>query len=125
MKTILLLCFAFNISVMTVIAQRPERQMPPPEEMAKRQTQMMKDSLQLDEKQIAKVEAINLEYSQKMRKLMESEVPQGEKMQELQLMQTNKDYEIKKCLNKEQAKRYQKMQEAIRLRRQERRKERE
>jgi hypothetical protein len=125
MKTILMLCFAFNISVMTVIAQRPERQMPPPEEMAKRQTQMMKDSLQLDEKQIAKVEAINLEYAQKMRKLMESEVPQGEKMQEFQLMQTNKDYEIKKCLNKEQAKRYQKMQEAIRLRRQERRKERE
>ena len=126
MKTILIACFAFFICATTLTAQRPERperQMPPPEEMAKRQTQMMKDSLQLDEKQIKKVEAINLEYAQKARKLIDSEVPQGEKMQEFQLQQTNKDYEIKKCLTKDQAKRYQKMQEAMRLRRQERRKE--
>jgi exoribonuclease R len=96
-----------------------------PEEIAKRQTQMMKDSLQLDEKQLAKVDAINLEYAKKMMELREKDLPQAERMQEFQVMQTNKDYEIKKCLNKEQAKRYQKIQEAMRARRQERRKEKE
>ncbi len=97
--------------------------MPKPEEMAKRQTKMMKDSLQLDEKQMVKVEAINLEYAKKTTKVLESELERAEKMQEVQLINTNKDYEIKKCLTKEQAKRYQKMQEAIRARRQERKKE--
>lgn len=115
---ILLACLAC-----TAQAQKPEREMPKPEEMAKRQTKMMKDSLQLDEKQMVKVEAINLEYAKKTTKVLESELERAEKMQEVQLINTNKDYEIKKCLTKEQAKRYQKMQEAIRARRQERKKE--
>jgi len=114
-----ILCFCF-LSI--TFAQRPDREMPKPEEMAKRQTQSIKDSLKLDEKQTAKVEAINLEYAQKMRKIWDSELGQGEKMQEIQVMNNNKDYEIKKCLTKEQAKRYQKIQDAMRARREERRK---
>jgi periplasmic protein CpxP/Spy len=125
MKKLLLMFCLGVVLALPAFAQRPDREKMTPEEVAKRQTQMMKDSLQLDEKQIAKVDAINLEYAKKMMELREKDVPQAERMQEFQVMQTNKDYEIKKCLNKEQAKRYQKIQEAMRARRQDRRKDKE
>jgi hypothetical protein len=125
MKKLLLMFCLGVVLALPAFAQRPDREKMTPEEVAKRQTQMMKDSLQLDEKQIAKVDAINLEYAKKMMELREKDVPQAERMQEFQVMQTNKEYEIKKCLNKEQAKRYQKIQEAMRARRQDRRKEKE
>lgn len=89
-----------------------------PEEMAKRQTQMLKDSLNLSEEQITKVDAIHLKYAEKMKKVADSEGEQMEKFQEFQVLRTNQDFEIKKILDKEQAKKFQAMREAQRARRQ-------
>ena len=121
MKKIGLLFTALLFSMGIAWAQGGrERENITPEDMANRQTQMMKDSLQLDEKQATKVAAINLEYAKKILKVRDSELERAEKMQEIQVLNTNKEYEIKKCLTKEQAKRYQKMVEAMRAKRQER-----
>jgi Spy/CpxP family protein refolding chaperone len=92
-----------------------------PEEVANRQTQMMKDSLNLTEEQIPKVQAINLAYAQKMKKVMDSDMERMEKFQEIQVMQTNKIYEINKVLTKEQGKKYRKMEEERRAKMMERR----
>jgi LAS superfamily LD-carboxypeptidase LdcB len=118
-------CFFLTLSAFAQQPERKDRPMFSPEEMAKRQTQMMKDSLQLDEKQVAKIEAINAEYAKKMQKVREREITDMEKRQEIQILRTDQDYELKKVLNKDQAKRFQKMQEAMRAKRQERMKERD
>ena len=97
----------------------------PPEDIAKRQTQALKDSIAIDEKQEAKIYAIHLEYAQKGKKVWESEISQLEKSQEMQLMNTNRIYEVRKCLTKEQAKRYQKIQDNMQALMQKRREKRE
>ena len=88
-----------------------------PEETAKRNTEMMKDSLKLNARQVVRVDSINLVYAKAQAKLREN--ANGDfasiredmtKLNEKQL----KDFE--KVLTKDQLAKYQKMMEARRNR---------
>lgn len=120
MKKFLYLTYiiAFVFQVYQAQAQGRNMQNINPEEMAKRQTAMLKDSLSLSEEQTTKIDAIHLKYAEKMKKIAESDAEQMEKFQEFQVLRTNQDFEIKKVLDKEQAKKFQAMREAQRARRQ-------
>jgi Spy/CpxP family protein refolding chaperone len=125
MKYLLLFVLLFMVGTMELKAQQDSARFRnrnvSAEEMAQRQDKWMQDSLNLTAEQLPKVSALNLEYSQKLKKVMDSEMERMEKFQEFQVLQQNKDYEIKKVLNKEQFKKYQKIQEAMRQRMRERR----
>jgi Spy/CpxP family protein refolding chaperone len=95
------------------------------DEIADQQTQTMKDSLSLSEEQIPKIRAVNLKYAQKMKDIWASDSDQMTKFQDMQVSQTNREYELKKLLTKEQAKVFVKMQERMRARMQERMQNRE
>ncbi|MCU0443659.1 MAG: hypothetical protein MUE85_01990 [Microscillaceae bacterium] len=95
------------------------------EEIADLQTQTLKDSLSLTEEQLPKIKAVNLKYAQKMKGIWESDAEQMTKFQDMQVLQTNREYELKKLLTKDQAKIFVKMQERMRARRQEQMQKRE
>ncbi|MCS6821878.1 MAG: hypothetical protein NZ551_08405 [Microscillaceae bacterium] len=88
-----------------------------PEEVAERQTKILKDSLGLDAEQEKKVQAINLKYAQKTQKLLlDSLADQMERFQEMRIQNENRAYEIRKVLKKEQVKKFNQMQERMRNR---------
>jgi periplasmic protein CpxP/Spy len=84
-----------------------------PEEMAKRQTEQIKEAVGLDEKQEKQVYDLNLETGKKMRALREENQGGGfegmrEKLAELRVEQ---DKKMKEILTEDQWEKYQKYQE--------------
>ncbi|MCC9138986.1 DUF4890 domain-containing protein [Pontibacter silvestris] len=85
--------------------QRPSMD---PAETAKEQASRMKSALQLSDEQTAKVEELNLKYMNKMKEHRASSGEDRSKMrQQMQVMQGEKESELKSILNEEQWQVYQ------------------
>ena len=83
-----------------------------PEEMAKRNTDAMKERLELNDDQLKKVEAINLETSKKMSEVFASASGSREAMrEEMMAIDEEKDEALKPILTEDQWKEYEKMKE--------------
>jgi len=110
MKTtkIILFLFAFFLALIAN-AQRGNMD---PEEMAKRNTDAMKERLELSDDQLKKVEAINLETSKKMSDVFASASGTREAMrEEMMSIDEEKDEVLKPILTEDQWKEYEKMKE--------------
>ncbi len=106
-------------------AQRGRRNMDP-EQLAERQTAMMKDSLVLSEAQVEKIAAVNLLYANKMdeeRKKMRNnnegdrEAMRSEMRTLMQNLRMEQKAELKKYLTAEQFEKWEKIEAAQRDRR--------
>ena len=74
-----------------------------PKQMAERQTQLMKDTLNLTADQIPKVEALNLEYANKMKDIRDKVDGDREAMRDaIMPIMKEKDVELKAILTGEQ-----------------------
>jgi protein CpxP len=74
-----------------------------PKEMAERQTNQMKESLKLSAEQIPKVEALNLQYAEKIKVARDEAGDDRESMRSTMMeMMKEKDVEMKKILTAEQ-----------------------
>ena len=72
-----------------------------PEERAQMQTEWMEENLQLNDSQLVKVEALNLEYALKMEKIKEINGNLS-KLRAARKISEEKDKKLKKLLNEEQ-----------------------
>ncbi|WP_010417381.1 hypothetical protein [Anaerophaga thermohalophila] len=72
-----------------------------PEERAQMQTEWMEENLQLNDSQLVKVEALNLEYALKMEKIKEINGNLS-KLKAARKISEEKDKKLKKLLNEEQ-----------------------
>ncbi|HDR52878.1 MAG TPA: hypothetical protein ENN90_14870 [Mariniphaga anaerophila] len=111
------LIMTFLLISATAMAQPGQRNMDP-EEMAKRQTEQLKEAVGLDNEQEKKAHEIYLETGKKMSAMREEMQGGGfegmrEKMQE---MRAEQDKELKKVLTEAQWKKYEKFQEERRSR---------
>lgn len=103
-----------SLLLVTVLATaQPGQRNVNPEEMAKRQTERIKEAVGLDTKQEKQVYDLNLETGKKMRALRDENQGSGfegmrEKMQEIRAEQ---DKKMKEILSEAQWKKYQKYQE--------------
>jgi Spy/CpxP family protein refolding chaperone len=118
MKKMGVILMSLMLIAVVSIAQPGQRNLNP-EEMAKRQTEQIKEAVGLDAKQEKQVYDLNLETGKKMR-AMRDENPGGgfegmrEKMGELRVEQ---DKKMKEILTEAQWKKYQKYQEERRAQR--------
>ena len=79
-----------------------------PEELAARQTQQMKESLDLTEEQIAKVEVLNLDYAKKMDAKRDEIGEDREAMREAMMaVMKEKDVALKKIFTADQWKTFE------------------
>ncbi|MBW6537299.1 MAG: DUF4890 domain-containing protein [Mariniphaga sp.] len=118
MKKIGVLLMSLMLIAVVSIAQPGQRNLDP-EEMAKRQTEQIKEAVGLDKKQEKQVYNLNLETGKKMRTLREENQGGGfegmrEKMGELRAEQ---DKKMKEILTAAQWKKYEKYQEERRSQR--------
>lgn len=112
MKKLGIMLMSLVLVTMVAKAQPGERNVNP-EEMAKRQTEQIKEAVGLDAKQEKQVYDLNLEAGKKMRELREKNQGGGfegmrEKMQEIRAEQ---DKKMKEILSEAQWEKYQKYQE--------------
>ena len=100
MKTKIGILFVAICFSTVAFAQKPkERKEVSPEQMAQRQTEMLKTRLQLNEAQKQKVYELNLKYNKENKMLMEQMQELKKKMLELN---QNKESELKGMLTPEQ-----------------------
>jgi len=83
----------------------PDKDMPSPEEMAKKELNDLKDELQLTDIQIPKVQQIIENSCSEMRKLMQSN-PESRDMTEIDKIMDKKDENLKLVLTDEQITKY-------------------
>ncbi len=112
MKKIGLIFMSVMLVAVVSFAQPGQRNVNP-EEMAKRQTEQIKEAVGLDAKQEKQVYEVNLESGKKMRAMREKMQGSGfdgmrEKMQEIR---TEQDKKMKEILSDAQWKKYEKYQE--------------
>ena len=75
-----------------------------PEEMAKRQTEMMVEKLTLSEAQASRIQDINLKYAQKMKAARDS-MPEGDwqmMRQKMTVLRQEQDAELRKMMTSDQ-----------------------
>lgn len=118
MKKIGIVLISLMLIATVGMAQPGQRNMNP-EEMAKRQTEQIKEAAGLNEKQEKQVYELNLESGKKMRAMREQNQGGGfegmrEKMTEFR---TEQDKKMKTILTEAQWKKYEKFQEERRERR--------
>jgi Spy/CpxP family protein refolding chaperone len=95
---------------LTVLAQPPGGMRGNPEEMMKRQLEMLTKELELNEKQQKKVESILKSQASKMRELFEAG-PSPEMREEMMAIRQDTDKKMKKELTAEQFEKYEKIQQ--------------
>lgn len=78
-----------------------------PEQRATFQTDMMKNKLNLDSDQAAKVQAINLKYAQKFEPIIKSDDSRFSRLRQARALQKTKDAELKMVFTSSQYKQYQ------------------
>lgn len=118
MKKVALLSFSVLFALSMTLMGQPGGGMPTAEEMAKRETEQMKSTLNLTGDQLTKVEPINLKYAQKRSELFQNG-PGGDFEQIRQKMQENQKQqraELEKVLTADQLKKYDAMIEERRQR---------
>lgn len=124
-KLVLLLLFLFVAAVSRVNAQQDYFADSTPEERAGLVTDYMVESLSLsDSTQIAKVQAINLEYAKKNEKVMKSNDRRLPKLRKLKSLGEDKDKDLKKVLTNDQFSLYMENKEIMREKMKEKMKER-
>jgi Spy/CpxP family protein refolding chaperone len=101
----------------TVFAQQPGGGGMSAEDRARRQTDMMKDELKLNQDQEKKVYAINLKYSDKMKDVRQI-ADTSARRKSFESLNKQKDEELKKVLTADQFKSYQKLVADMRAKRQ-------
>ncbi|MCG8306840.1 MAG: DUF4890 domain-containing protein [Cytophagales bacterium] len=95
----------FSISAITYAQQGPGRgrNSMDPKEFAERQTNHMKESLELTDDQLPKVEALNLKYAEKMNEArVEADGDRKAMRDSMRAMISEKDEELKKILTADQ-----------------------
>ncbi|GAF04443.1 DUF4890 domain-containing protein [Saccharicrinis fermentans] len=109
MKQLIFSLIAILAISFSVEAQRPQKgKMGTPEEMAQKQTERMKESLNLSDEQEAKVKSINLEFAEKQQELVNSSSGDRTAMREsMKTIREDKKAALKKVLTDEQ---YKKME---------------
>ena len=89
-----------------------------PEDMAKRQTEMIQKATGIDDATAKKVQEINLKYSKIIRDMREKSDDREAMREEMGKIREKRDAEIKALLTDEQYKKYQAQQEEMRKNRQ-------
>ncbi len=108
---VITLVWGFNF----LIAQ-PQQGFPSAEERAARITERLKFELNLSEKQIKQVSEVVLKYAKKGAEMRDKSEDRSEIMQNMKKLSFEQDKELKKILNKEQYKKYEKIMEENRSR---------
>lgn len=110
---ILLLTLIFGFSILSA---QPQHGFPSAEERATRTTEKLKSELNLSEKQIKQVSEVVLKYAKKGEELRDKAADRSEMMQNMKKLTSEQDKELKKILNKDQFKKYEKIMEENRSR---------
>ena len=123
MKAKLLMFIVAGLMIaFTACSQPPQGQGPQgnfsPEDMAKRQTEMIKDATGIDEATTKKVHEINLKYANQMTELRKKYTSREEMREPMMKMREQKDAELKALLTDEQFQKYKAKQEEMRQQRQ-------
>lgn len=109
-RTVLLVVVLIGLNV--TIAEAQQRKRMSPDEMAKRQTEMMTSELDLSADESEAIEAINLKYALKLDKMRDEAAGDRDKMRSLRdEMISEKDKELQSILNEEQFKKYKQLEE--------------
>ena len=93
--------------LMQIRFQNPQFQQMSPEDRAKQETQWMKTDLALTDKQLGKVDSINLKYA-KMRSQLQGQ-DRETRMAKMQEIQGQKEAELKTVLTEDQMKKYKEL----------------
>lgn len=129
MKKVGLFLATFLFAVFAAKAQPPQgeggqRRQFTPEDMAKRQTEQMKEYIKLSKDEEKKVNEINLKYAKKSQELREgvsfrdmTDKQREEMRTKMEAQQEEKDKELKKIFSADQWKQYEKYKEEARARR--------
>ena len=104
---------------MRLFAQEPGMRNATPEERGKRQTELMKEKLNLTAAQEPKVDAINMKYARKMEDSRKT-TDTAARRKTFELLNKQKDAELKGVFTPDQFKAYQKLMEELKARRQQR-----
>ena len=117
MKKIGMIMLSLMLVALIGMAQPGQRNMNP-EDMAKRQTEQLKEAVGLDAKQEKQVYDLNLETSKKMQAMREAAGGNFEGMREkMTEMRAEQDKKMKTILTEAQWKKYEKYQEERRAQR--------
>ena len=108
--SILLIIFLSSLLILNFqgFSQKQRMRDIPPEDRAKRQTEMMKDALKLTPDQESKVSAINLKYAKKLNELRATTKDTSLLKKSAVNLNNQKDADLKKVLTVEQFTSYQK-----------------
>lgn len=129
MKKVGLFLATFLFAVFAAQSQPPQgeggqRRQFTPEDMAKRQTEQMKEYIKLSKDEEKKVNEINLKYAKKSQELREgvsfrdmTDKQREEMRTKMEAQQEEKDKELKKIFSADQWKQYEKYKEEARARR--------
>lgn len=130
MKKLGIFLFVFFVAVTAGVAQNPQRgggdRQFTPEDMAKRQTERLVESLSLNKAQETKVHDLNLKYAKKGQELRNqmrnaNDQARQELRKKMTAQQAEKDVEMKKILTADQWKRYEALQKEMQQRMEQRR----
>ncbi len=115
-KKLLLVSSLFWMMVFTAFGQGPQGGRPnwTPEDMAKRQTEMIVKATGIDAATTAKVEAINLKYAKENAALREKYPDREARAEPRKVLNEKRDAELKTVLTAEQFKKVQEAQEEMR-----------
>lgn len=111
MKKYFIVLVLMLTGVLSVDAQTKEN-LPSAEDRAQIQTDFMKEKLNLSEDQVPRVLEINLNSAKRMDKVMKM-TDRMKKFKEFRAVIMDKDNALKKVLNKEQFKKYQKSKDEM------------
>ena len=115
MKKLLLVSSLIWMMVISAIGQ-PQGGRPnfSPEQMAKRQTEMIKAATGIDDATTAKVDAINLKYAKEMSALREKTTDRDAMRESMKELREKRDAELKTVLSADQWAKVQAAQEEMR-----------
>jgi hypothetical protein len=101
-KRLFLVSSIIWVMVITAFGQPQNRQNWTPEQMAKRQTEMIKAATGIDDATTAKVDAINLKYAKEMATFREKNMDREAMRESMKEMRDKKEAELKKVLTPDQ-----------------------
>lgn len=120
-KFLMFIALAMMISF-AACSQPPQGQGPQgnysPEEMAKRQTEMIKEATGIDDAIAKKVHEVNLKYANQTAELRKKYSSREEMREPMMKMREQRDAELKTLLTEEQFTKYKEKQEEMRQQRQ-------
>jgi Spy/CpxP family protein refolding chaperone len=115
-KRLFLLSSLVWMMIFTACGQAPQGGRPnwTPEQMAKRQTDMIKEAASTDDATTAKVDAINLKYAKEMATLREKTTDREAMREPMKELRSKRDEELKAVLTADQWAKVQAAQEEMR-----------